>query len=96
MGPAPWGWGAEAEERFPNVGKPPLRRKSIGPEGKNLRLSEEGEAADLWQTGHSEKYTYVSRTVTCVHRCARALGPGVWGLENRPGVRTAVGCGEMD
>ena len=25
---------------------------------KHLRLSEEGEVADLWQTGQSEKYTY--------------------------------------
>ena len=31
--------------------------KSIGTKGKHLRLLEEGEAAILWQTGHSEKYT---------------------------------------
>ena len=31
--------------------------KSIGTEGKHLRLLEEGEVADLWQTGQSEKYT---------------------------------------
>ena len=31
--------------------------KSIGTEGKHLRLLEEDEAADLWQMGWSEKYT---------------------------------------
>ena len=31
--------------------------KSIGTEGKHLRLLEEGEVADLWQTGQSENYT---------------------------------------
>ena len=36
---------------------PSLMGKSIGTEGKHLRLSEEGEAAYLWQTGQSEKYT---------------------------------------
>ena len=30
--------------------------KSIGTEGKHLRLSEEGEVANLWQVGQSEKY----------------------------------------
>ena len=55
MGPALRGRGAEAEERFPNSGKPPLQRGNplsdgeIGTEGKHLRLLEEGEAADPWQ-----------------------------------------------
>ena len=31
--------------------------KSIGTEGKHLRLSEEDEAVDQWQMGQSEKYT---------------------------------------
>ena len=31
--------------------------KSIGIEGKHLRLSEEGEVANLWQMGQSKKYT---------------------------------------
>ena len=38
---------------------------------------------------------YVPWTGTCVHRCARGLGAGAWGLENRPGARTTVGCREM-
>ena len=39
-------------------GETPSRKgKSIGTEGKHLRLSEEGEVADLWQMGQSEKYT---------------------------------------
>ena len=33
-------------------------------------------------------------TGTCIHRCARGLGAGAWGLENRAGART-VGCREM-
>ena len=75
--------------------------KSIGTEGKHLRLSEDAEAADLWQTGQSETQTICTGalsvpTGTCVHRCASGLGARAWGLENRPRVRTAVGCGEMD
>ena len=76
--------------------------KSIGTEGKHLRLLEKGEAADLWQMGQGEKYrqsvpwSYVLHTGMCVHRCARGLGAGAWGLEDRPRVRTAVGCGETD
>ena len=31
--------------------------KLIGTEGTHLRLLEEGEAANLWQMGQSEKYT---------------------------------------
>ena len=31
--------------------------KSTGTEGKYLRLSEEGEVANWWQMGESEKYT---------------------------------------
>ena len=68
-----------------------------------MRLLEDGEAADLWQIGQSEKYTdgpyhrpYVPQIETCVHRCARGLGAGTWGLENRSGVRTAAGCRETD
>ena len=34
MGPAPWGWGAEAEERFQNSGKTPLwRGNQLGQKG---------------------------------------------------------------
>ena len=34
-----------------------LTGKSVGTEGEHLRLLEEGEMADLWQTGQSETYT---------------------------------------
>ena len=67
-----------------------------------MRLLEEGDAADLWQTGQSKKYRwsipwpYVPQTGTYVHRCARGLGVGAWGLENRPRARTAVGCRETN
>ena len=40
-----------------NEENPSLTGKSTRTEGKHLRLLEEGEAADLWQTGQSEKYT---------------------------------------
>ena len=38
-------------------GNPSPTGKSIGTEGKHLRPLEEGEMADLWQMGQSEKYT---------------------------------------
>ena len=50
---------------------PSLTGESIGTERKNLRLAEESEEADQWQTGQSEKYRqsvprpYVPWTGTC-------------------------------
>ena len=44
----------------------------------------------------SVPWRYVPWTGTCVHRCASGLGAGVWGLENRPRARTAVGCRQTD
>ena len=38
-------------------GNPSLTGKSIGTEGKHLRLLEEGEAAHLWQMEQSQNYT---------------------------------------
>ena len=77
--------------------------KSTGTEGKHLKLLEKGEGTDPLKMGQSQKYTdgpFCGPTfpgpAMCVHRCARGLGAGAWGLQNSPRIGTAIGCGETD
>ena len=65
-----------------------------------MRLSEEGEVADLWQTGLSEKYMTVYTVALRApdwELCSKVCkGAGAWRLENRPRGRNPVGCGKTD
>ena len=50
------GVGSWSRGEIPASGEAPsLMGKSVGTEGKHLRLSEEGEATNLWQMGQNEK-----------------------------------------
>ena len=79
MGPAQRGSGAEAEERFPNLGKLPLHQGNrLGQKGSIWGCWKRVKAADLWQRGQSEKYTdspYLGLTCPRVRR----VFTGVWG-----------------
>ena len=102
MEPAPRGGGAEGEERFPNLGKTPLRQGNrLGQKGsiwgfwkKKWPICGRQDRVKTTQTVHTAALR--AQTGTCVHRCARGLGAGAWGMKNRPGAITAVGCGEME
>ena len=81
--------GAEGEERFLHLGKPPSPvGRSAGTEGELQELR--GECSNwYWQARQSKTHTDgLCHSSACPsHWCGQGLGAGTWGLESRPGRR---------
>ena len=84
MGPVPH-WGSWSKGDVPASRETlSLMEKLVGTEGKHIRLSEEGETANLWQTGQCENYTdsLCHNTVCPRLGCVYTSVHGGWELES--------------